>query len=213
MKNVGMISVTLNAVVPMMKTLRDEGSLEVKNYLDEGLQALVQKEGKVTDNSIARMAALLYKAIYDGAEAVLLTCTVFTPYLERLQSLFSVPLVSADGAMLEQAAQINKKTAILCTFPATLESSAAVFNTASGRLGLNRKADVYLLEDAAQAIKAGDAQRHDHLIADKAIKLGAEYEVIVLAQISMSTAANLLRNVPFTVLTSPESSIRTLLKL
>jgi hypothetical protein len=213
MKNVGMISVTLNAVIPMVKALREEPSLEIKNYLDEGLQALVQKEGKITDNSIARMAALLYNAIDDGAEAILLTCTVFTPYLERLQSLFSVPLVSADGAMLEQAAQINKKTAILCTFPATTESSAAVFSAASSRLGFNSKADVFLLEDAAQAIKTGDTGRHDRIIADKALQLGGEYEAIVLAQISMSTAADLLRDVSFTVLTSPESSIRTLLKL
>jgi aspartate/glutamate racemase len=213
MKNVGVISVTLNAVIPMMVVLRAERSLAVKNYLDEGLQALVQKEGKITDNSFARMTTLLNNAICDGADAILLTCTVFTPYLERLQSLFSVPLVSADGAMLEQAARMNKKTAILCTFPATTESSAAVFNAASNRLGLNSKADVYLLEDAAQAIETGDAQRHDQLIADKAVQLGCEYKIIVLAQISMSTAANLLQNVSFTVLTSPKSSIQTLLSL
>ena len=213
MKNVGMISVTFNAVVPMMKALKDECSLRIKNYLDEGLQALVQREGKVTDNSVARMINLVHNAIYDGADAILLTCTVFTPYLERIQSLFGVPLVSADGAMLEQAAKMNRKTAILCTFPATTESSASVFNAASCRFGTNAKAEIYLLEDAAQAIQDGDILRHNRLIADKAIELGANYDVVVLAQISMSAAADLLKDVPFTVLTSPRSSIETLLKL
>ncbi|MDR1829023.1 MAG: aspartate/glutamate racemase family protein, partial [Methylobacteriaceae bacterium] len=88
---VAMISVTLDAVIPMMRELRQLPSLKVTNYLDEGLRELVRKEGGVTFNSIARMTGIMGHALYDGADAVLLTCTVFTPYLEKLQNLFSVP--------------------------------------------------------------------------------------------------------------------------
>jgi hypothetical protein len=211
MKKVGMISVTLNAVNPMMAVLQSEDALQVQNYLDEGLQEMVRKEGGITHNSIARMTALVGNALRDEAEIILLTCTVFTPYLNRLQNLFSVPFVSADGAMLEEAAGMNKKTAVLCTFPATLESSATVFAEAAARLGSNVKPDFFLLEEAASAIKKGDASRHNRLIADRTNQLGREYEVVVLAQISMSPAASLLSDAPFTVLTSPQSALKSLL--
>ncbi|MDR1658585.1 MAG: aspartate/glutamate racemase family protein [Deltaproteobacteria bacterium] len=213
-KNIGLISVTLNAVIPMMQAFRAESSLRIKNYLDEGLQALVQREGRVTEQCLSRMLKIITKAADDQAEAILLTCTVYTPYLEQLQSNFSIPLVSADRAMLEQAVRLNRKTAILCTFPATTDSSAAVFQSAARRLGMTKaQADIFLLEAAAQAIGLGQVEQHDRLIAEKAIELGSQYEAIVLAQISMANAALLLTDQPFIVLTSPKSSIETLLSL
>lgn len=210
--NLGLISVTRNAVEPIMQAAFGT-TLQITNYLDEGLQALVREEKGVTDKSVARMVGLIDLAIQDGAEVVLLTCTVFTPIIERLQTLFSVPIISADGAMLEQAVKLNKKTAILCTFPASIQSSSTVFESIAAREGIDVKPDMFLLEDAAQANKNGDKELHDRLIAKKAVELSNQYEVIVLAQISMSQAVLLLQDVEATVLTSPKSAVNKILKI
>lgn len=210
--NIGLISVTLNAVEPMMQATLGT-KLQITNYLDEGLQALVRKESGVTDQSEARIIGLINRAVQDGAEAVLLTCTVFTPIIDRLQTQFSVPIISADGAMLEQAVKLNKRTAILCTFPASIQSSFTVFQSIAASVGLDSKPDMFLLEDAAKASKEGDKELHDRLIAKKAVELSNQYDVIVLAQISMSHAESYLQDIKATVLTSPKSAVDKILKL
>lgn len=210
---VGVISVTINAVVPMMAAFRQQKDIHAVNYLDEGLYALVQREGKLSDDSMARMTGLIGQAIRDGAEALLLTCSVFTPATDRLQRIFSVPIVSADGAMLEQAAKYGKKTAILCTFPAAVDAASVAFQAAAERLNTAAEADVFLLENAARALQADDKGLHDQIIRNRVVELDKRYSVIVLAQISMSEAVSRLENISACVLTSPGSAIEALASL
>jgi glutamate racemase len=207
---IGLISVTLNAQLPMTDILKENGFTHIRTYLDEELQRMVQDEGQVTERSIERMSRIIDQAVLEGAEAVVLTCTVFTPIIDRFKTLFSIPIISADGVMLEQAAKENKKTAILCTFSASIETSCSVFQKAAGDLGLEGNAAAYLLEDAAEALKGGNKLLHDSIIAQKARELGNEIQLVVLAQISMAQAASLLGDVPFTVYTSPACVVQAL---
>ena len=208
MKNVGMISVTLNAVNPMMKLFSEkavsQNPFTVINYLDEGLQELVAKEGKVTDKSLSRMKIIIENAIQDGAEIILLTCTVFSPFIDLFNKSFSVPVISVDGAMLDKAAAMNRSTAILCTFPATVETSKHVFMAAAKKQGVDPRVDIFLLEDAARANKAGNKEDHDRIIAREAEKMSSGYDLIVLAQISMAGAKAYIKDCSKPVLTSPE---------
>jgi hypothetical protein len=61
-------------------------------------------------------------------------------------------------------------------------------------------------------LKAGDAERHDAIVAAEARRLAAEVDVLVLAQASMARVVDALPdgdvNVP--VLTSPRSGVRQL---
>ena len=214
MKKVGMISVTLNAVNPMIKLFTEKKNsgipFTVSNYLDEGLQELVSQEGEVTDKSIGRMIRLIETAIQDGAEIILLTCTVFSPFVDRFNELFSVPIISVDGAMLEKAAAMNRSTAILCTFPVTVKSSEQIFKIAAQKLGVDPKAEIFLLEDAARINKAGNKEEHDRIIAREAEKMSLKYDLIVLAQISMAGAKLYIKDCSKPVLTSPECAMEAL---
>jgi Asp/Glu/hydantoin racemase len=214
MIRVGLISVTLNAVNPIMKLFSEYTSqFEFVNYLDEGLQRLVAKEGRVTDKSLGRFIAILDKAAADGAEAVLLTCTVFSPFVERLSMLFSIPIIGIDKAMLDQAAAMDKKTAIICTFPATVQTSIEMFNAGAMNHKVHPEVDTFLIGEAAKAIKEEDKYKHDKLIAEKALSLQDSYDLIVLAQVSMAGAKEYLGELRKPVLTSPESALQALLKL
>jgi len=208
MPDVAVISVTLNAVTPMMAGFAaDGGGWGVKNYLDEGLQADVAADGGVKDRSLSHMGALIGRAIAGGAEAVLLTCTVFSPYLPALRQIFSVPLIGADVAMLEAAAKLGKRTAILCTFPASLETSLAMFEGAAKAQGTGARGEVFLVEGALDAMRAGDRARHDALIVEAIARHATSHEVIVLAQMSMMAAAASIRDCPVPILTSPACAL------
>jgi hypothetical protein len=211
MKKVGMISVTLNAVNPMMHLLLQKtDSFEVLNYLDEGLQRLVGQEGGLTDKSISRMITLIEKVLGDGAEIILLTCTVFSPLVEQFNELFSIPIISVDGVMLDEAARMNRSTAIICTFPATVQTSIKIFKESAERYDVNPKVDIFLLEDAMKAVKSGNKTAHDRIIAEEAERLSALYDLIVLAQISMAGAKSYIKKSSKIILTSPESALKAL---
>lgn len=213
MRHIGIISVTLNAVVPLMATLAPAAGGEswiIRNYLDEGLQELVQREGGVTPKSVARLARLINTAIEDDSDVILLSCTVFSPYVETIEKLFSTPIVGADRAMLEQVARLGKKTAILCTFPASVESSEQMFRSATKKAGVDCDVNTFLIPEAAAALKSGDRQTHNRIVAERVRHFAQEYEVVVLAQISMASAIDLLLDCKIPVFTSPACAISAL---
>lgn len=65
---------------------------------------------------------------------------------------------------------------------------------------------------AFEALKAGDTERHDTIVADETRRLATEVDVLVLAQAGMARVVDALPagevNIP--VLTSPRSGIRQL---
>ena len=89
-----------------------------------------------------------------------------------------------------------------------------MFSAAARRLNkADAQADTFLLQDALSAIRQGNRQEHDQIIASKAMELAERYEVIILAQISMAQASRLIKECPAQILTSPRSALDALLKL
>ena len=204
MNAIGIISITVNAMNPIIRYFHANArEFSITNYLDEGLQKQLTKEGAVNDACLSRMEGHIERAISDGAEAALLTCTVFTPFVSRFAAQFGVPVVSPDTAMMEQAAAMDKKTAILCTFPATVTPTAELYAEAAKTHGNIQGFEIFLLDDAADAMNKGDSAGHNRIIAEKASALSKDFDLIVLAQISMSEAAALIKNLAKPVLTSP----------
>lgn len=207
---VAVISVTLNAVTPIMAGFAGAAAAKnwrVKNYLDEGLQANIAADGGVKARSLCRMVDLIGKAIEGGAEVVLLTCTVYSPYIAVFRQMFSVPIIGADMAMLEMAAGLGGKTAILCTFPAAVTPSLAMFQDLAAQLGIEVEATSILVPGALAALTAGDRKQHDELVAASVISHAGRYQTVVLAQMSMASAATLVPDCPVTLLTSPGCAV------
>lgn len=213
MKKIALVSVTLNAVNPMTKyLLAKDPEVHVINYLDSALMENVKRDGKITDESMGRILNMLTKACVDGADGIILTCTVFSPYVNIFRKIFSIPIVSPDGAMLERAAKKGGKTAILCTFPATVESSLQLYNGFLEEFGVKSQVKTYLLEDAYIAAQKQDIDEHNRILQKKVMEIEANYDTIVLAQISMAGAAKGLDSCKAEVLTSPSSAYNSLVE-
>ena len=81
-KQIALVSVTLNAVNPMTEYLSGrDPELHLVNYLDSYLLEKVGNEGGINDSSVRRMFDMLSTACADGADGVILTCTIFSPYV------------------------------------------------------------------------------------------------------------------------------------
>lgn len=207
MAAIALVSVTLNAVNPMTTYFREKDpDLEIRNYLDSYLLEKVKKEGGINDGSMKRMFDMLATACRDGADVVLLTCTIFSPYAEYFSKLLSKPVVCPDKAMLKTVAARPGKTAVLCTFPGTVDTTRNLYLSCRREIGREESVDMVVLEAAYEAASKGDFKTHDSIICRKAEELDEAYENIVLAQISMAHVKDQISVRHAQVFSSPDSA-------
>lgn len=213
MAKIALVSVTLNAVNPMTDYFRKQDpNVEIRNYLDSYLLEKVKKEGGINDGSMRRMFDMLSTACGDGADAVLLTCTVFSPYAEYFSSLLSKPVVCPDKAMLQEVAAKPGKTAILCTFTGTVDTTRNLYYSCRRSLGREETVEMIVLPEAYEAAAKGDFVTHDAVIKAKAEELDLQYDQIVLAQISMAHVKNQIQTSHAKIYTSPDSAYAAIQK-
>lgn len=208
----GFVSITLNALPALMTLARQREGLEMLNYLDEGLEYLEAVKGEVDRALYDRMLKILKKGEADGNDGLLITCSMFTPYLDQLQDELSVPVVAADQAMMELAAKKGGKILLLITNPGTVEASTKLLEDSIAAAKTGATLDTLLIEEAWDAVHAGQQDVHDRLIRETIEDNANKYDRIVLAQMSMA-AAVLDYKSDVEVLTSPGAALETLVNL
>lgn len=211
MARIALVSVTLNAVNPMTRHFQEKKpEWQIRNYLDSYLLDKVKEEGGINDSSMKRMFDMLATACEDGADGVLLTCTIFSPYARLFSRLLSKPVICPDQAMLKQVAAKEGKTAILCTFTGTVETTRNLYYSCCRELGREETVDMVVLPEAYEAINRGDGETFDRIIREKIAELDGSYDQLVLAQISMARAAAGIKTSHATIYTSPDSACEAL---
>jgi len=102
---------------------------------------------------------------------------------------------------------------MLATFKNSIPSMTEEFNAMSQNYGGKQTLNSYLIEEAMEKLKKGDAEGHNKLLAT-ATKAIADCDAVMLAQFSMAQAKAIVEaevNVP--VLTAPEAAAKKLRKL
>lgn len=212
-KRVGLVHATLNALQPMTEAFQQYApAIQTLHFLDEGLIADLNAAGKVTRPLIRRFIRLVEKAEEAGVDGVLLSCSSFTPYTPLINQLFDFPIVSIDFAMLAEAVQIGTKIGVI----ATVVTAAPITKQILEEIAAEKKKPIEIytetLTDAFAALQNGEEHRHNQIIYDKVEEMSRTCDVVVLAQISMVRAMEGYTPQSKPVLTSPESSIRSLLQ-
>lgn len=214
MAQIALVGVNLNAANFMTEYLAQKApQFKLINYLDSFITKKTATEGGISDSSMKRMFDMLSVACDDGADGIILTCTVFTPYVEYFSSLLSKPIVSPDKSMLETVASLDGKKAILCTFSSTLGISENMYRDCCRRMSRDANVDMVLIDDAFKAAERSDLETHDRLIQEMARTMDEAYDHLVFAQISMAKAAEGLTLRHASVYTSPQSAFDALKKL
>lgn len=214
MKKIALVSVTLNAVNPMTEYLNQkEEPLEIRNYLDSYILQKVKEEGRINDSSMLRMFQMLATACTDGADGVIMTCTIFSPYAEYFSALLSKPVVCPDGAMLDAVAGKEGKTAIICTFTGTVETTKNMYYSYCRKYRKPEEVDMYVVPEAYEAANRGDFVVFDATIQEKIKELDPLYDHVVLAQISMARTATGVNMNHATLYTSPDSAWQAMMEV
>jgi Asp/Glu/hydantoin racemase len=187
-QTVALIHAVQPAMPPMRETLaRELPDVKVLNLLDEGLLSEVERYGGLSPECVDRLSTQVGLAISAGADAVLLTCTVYSPAVEQVQERFPrVPILPVDQVMIDRAIELARVIGVLATVAAGLEQQQALLGRAAERAGKDIQIVPSLHPEAFAALQRGDGAEHDRVLLDALRDLAGRSELVLLAQASMA---------------------------
>ncbi|GAA2628245.1 aspartate/glutamate racemase family protein [Paractinoplanes durhamensis] len=199
---------TADVHVPVFHELRAElapGWADL-HVVDPALLADAQRDG-ITAELAGRVDARLHELADRGADLIVCTCSSLAEYAESRTSDLGVPVLRVDRPMAEAAVAAGERIAVLATVDSTLAPTCALLRTAAERAGRR----VTLIETpcpgAWSLFLQGDLRAYAEKVADRAREIAPGVDVIVLAQASLTPAAELLTDLAIPVLTSPRTAV------
>lgn len=187
---------------------------EAVNLLDDGLSLDRAKEGdELSPGLIERFVAFGHYAQRIGADGILATCSAFGPAIDRVAEELTIPVVKPNEAMFRAALAAGARIGMLATFAPSVPTMEAEFRDFAREEGVTSKLETFVVPDAIELLRAGDAAAHNRLVGEAAPRL-ADQDAIMLAHFSTSRAADAVRakvNVP--VFTAPDAAVQRLQSL
>jgi Asp/Glu/hydantoin racemase len=181
---------------------------ETVNLLDDGLSLdRAREEGAISEGMIERFVRFGRYGFDQGATGILATCSAFGPAIKRLAQSVPVPVLRPNEAMFRAAIAQGERIGMLATFGPSIAPMTDEFNELAREAGRPASLRSVLVEGAMARLRAGEAETHDRLIAERAHEL-ADCDAVVLAQFSTAQAADTIRaaiRVP--VLTAPHAAV------
>jgi glutamate racemase len=137
MKTVGLVHAVLAAVTPMRDVLaRRLPDVRVVNLLDEGLLSEAERLGGLVPQTLDRMTSVIDLLRKAQADAVLLTCTAYSPAVPEMQRRFpGLPILAVDQMMVEKAVAMGRRIGVLATVKAGLQQQQVLLKEAAARAG------------------------------------------------------------------------------
>ncbi len=208
MTRIALIHALAHSVDPINTAFaRDWPEAVRMNLLDDSLSADLARGGRGLDEAMhERFQRLAQYAVDTGAQGILFTCSAFGPCIEAVARRHApMPVLKPNEAMIEEAAAGQGPLGLVASFGPTLASMPPEFPPGMAL-------EPARAEGALDALNAGDAARHDALIADAARALAARgCTRIALAQFSMARAREAcIAATGLPVLTTVDSAVRAL---
>jgi Asp/Glu/hydantoin racemase len=183
---------------------------EVVNILEDSLSGDRASAKSLGTQLADRIISLARYARGIGSQGILFTCSAFGPAIERAAELLDVPVLKPNEAMFELALKQGGKIAMLYTFPPSRESMEQEFWDEAAKVSPNATITSFLVPGAIEAIKSGNVETHNSLVAEMAQSLSG-FDAITLAHFSTARALAVVRRVTITpVLTSPDAAVTKL---
>ncbi len=117
---IALISATPAAIPPARKAFSDNyPDAELLNILDDGLQEQANRAGGLTPHLTERMKRLINHAVFEDADGVLLTCSMYSSVAQLVAGDLAVPILGPDDAAFAIAtAGDYRSILVLASLPA-----------------------------------------------------------------------------------------------
>ena len=208
---IAVMNATKVSIAPVDLAAKKYPEVQIFHFMDEGMSWLGKQEGRISDQNINRMVRMFRSAEELEVDGILLSCTIFSPYIDRLQECTELPVVAADIGVFEKAAQQYQRIGAVVSFAPTLESVAWVVDRCRQKVRPDFDVEIHFAEGAMEAAAAGEEEKHNRLVYEAAASF-RDKEAIVLSQMSQIRALPLFEDHPIPVMTSPSVSLGLLLE-
>ncbi|WP_428375256.1 aspartate/glutamate racemase family protein [Lichenicoccus sp.] len=180
---------------------------EPVNLLDDALTIDRAREAELSEAMIDRFVAFGLYGQSLGAAGILVTCSAFGPAVDRLAARCAVPVLKPNQAMFEAAAAHGRRIGMLATFAPSVATMTDEFDRFVAESGRPATLETIVVDGAMAALRRGDAEAHNRLIAARAAAL-VGCDAIMLAHFSTSRAfAAVSEAVSVPVLSAPELAV------
>lgn len=196
------------AVEPIQRSFAERWpEAEAVNLLDDSLSVDRAKDPDLTPRMFERFVELGDYARRIGANGILVTCSAFGPAIERMARELTVPVLKPNEAMFRAALTQGQKIGMLATFAPSVGTMTEEFDEFVRETGSKATLRTIVVDGAMDALRKGDAQTHNALVAGRASDL-ADCDAIMLAHFSTSRAAEKVgAAVSVPVLTAPDAAV------
>lgn len=182
--------------------------VQIINILDDSLLSHCMADGSISPALTRRMCAYVVAAETAGADAALSLCSSLGPTIDVARQLVRIPVLKIDDAHTAAAVERAPRIGVLATTPTTLRPTVALLREKAAARGRDVAIHEALAGDALQALMAGDRNRHDALLLEKAAEVAADVDLLLCAQASMTRLApRLEEETRLPVLTSPRAAV------
>jgi len=163
------------------------------NLLDDLLISEAEAAGGLTPGLRQRMRTLIRYAVDGGADAVLLSCSMYGPVAAEAAGAYPVPVLASDQALFDAvAARVTdgaRRVAVLGPIRAGVDDTVArLRDWLTDRDAPDAVITGSVVDGVREAAAARDQGLLEQLVADEARWIGSDADVIVLGQFSISSA-------------------------
>ena len=179
--------------------------VEPIHVLDESLSTDGARLGPAHPDIVARFEHLGRYAACMGAEALLFTCSAFAQAIGRVRREQAFPVLTPNEALFDRLLATRGRTAVLVTFPASLEALRTELEAQAALAGVVPQVDFVWVPDAF------GAPDHDQRVVDQCVMLAGRYQALALGQFSMARALEAARAAcPIPVWDTPGTAVEKL---
>ncbi len=211
---IGLVHATMNSVQPILHAFHtDHPTVDLINVMDEGLIWELNRTNEITHDMTRRLIDIASKAEDAGADAILLTCSSFSPNVAEFKHLFKVPVLSSDESMLNEAVRIGGKIGVIATVGKAGPTTTHLLYETAKKQSKTIEVETVVITEAFQALQKGNQEKHDEMIHAEMDKMTQHCDVILLAQYSMARALGSYEKGSIPILTGPQVSAQAIVDL
>jgi Asp/Glu/hydantoin racemase len=211
---IALISAVPAAIPPAEAAFADTfPAARIWNLLDDRLLVEADERGGVTGELAERMSRLIRHAVAEGADGILLTCSIYGAVAHSLAAEIGVPIFAPDDAAFATAVTGGYKSILVISpAPGPLADSVDRLATAAGAAGIELSIVGAVAEGAAAAARKGDLAELTAALHRAFSSNDATIDAILLGQYSISPAASALAEMTgLPVLAGPERAASAML--
>jgi Asp/Glu/hydantoin racemase len=188
------------------------------DLLDTSLAIDLAHKGALDESMMERFRRLAdYASASEGrggrTDGILFTCSAFGLAIDAVKATASIPVLRPNEAAFDIALDCGDSFALLVSFEPSATALEAELHEMAVARGKSIEVTPVFAAGALDALKRGDGELHDQIVADVAAGI-SQVDAVILGQFSLARArAAIERRCQWPVVTTPQSAVESLKRM